>query len=180
MSARASADFYANPLPTCRFDLRRESADTYRAVAVCPASGMRFDVLRHVTPDAIDTRSVQTGSDGTRVESASRSVRIGECPPAAAPVARNESAPRPIAPPTTWFSADDYPAAALRAHAGGRVGWEVDVDGGGMITACRIVASSGNAALNAATCAILSQRGRFEPDRPGAYGNHTSWVAPPR
>ena len=102
LTAREIGGFYANPLPTCRFDLRREGTDTYRAIAACPASGMRFDVVRHVTPDAIDTRSVQPGRNGARVVSTSRSMRIGECEPTTASDRPDDDAPRPMTPPATW------------------------------------------------------------------------------
>ena len=180
MSAREAADFYANPLPTCRFDLRQEGAGVSRATAVCAASGMRFDVVNRVTSGTIDMRSIQTGQDGSRVESASHSIRVGDCATAAASVPADGNTPRPLAPPATWFHAEDYPAAAARAHAGGRVSWEVDVDDSGVVTGCRIAASSGNAGLDAVTCSILRQRGRFMPGRPGTYRDRTSWFAAPR
>lgn len=180
MSGREAASFYANPLPTCRFDLRREGKDTSQATILCPASGIRFDVANRITPNMIDTHSVQRGPDGARVESMSHSVRVGECSSTAAPVLADRGTPRPLAPPSTWFHPEDYPAAAARAHAGGRVGWEIDVDGSGGVTACRIVASSGSAELDAATCGILRLRGRFQAGRPGTYGDHTGWFAPPR
>lgn len=180
MSASEVANFYVNPLPTCQFNLKREGPGTYRAIAACPASGVRFNVVRHVTLDAIDTRSVQTGADGARVESVSHSVRIGECVATIRQAQPDPNAPRPIVPPATWFQAEDYPAAALRSRVGGRVGWEVDVDGGGGVTACRVVTSSNNATLDAATCAVLRQRGAFQSGHAGVYGSHTSWLPPPK
>jgi len=64
---------------------------------------------------------------------------------------------------TSWFSADDYPAEAVKNGTEGDVAFEVDVDPQGMPVACRITASSGSALLDRTTCDILLKRGRFKP-----------------
>jgi protein TonB len=63
------------------------------------------------------------------------------------------------------FSSDDYPAAALRAEQEGRVGFRLDIDRRGRVTACSITASSGSPALDSTTCRLLVVRARFEPAR---------------
>lgn len=65
----------------------------------------------------------------------------------------------------SYFSADDYPAAALRDAAQGPVGVELDVSPDGRVAACRVVRSSGSASLDSATCRILRSRARYQPAR---------------
>lgn len=60
-----------------------------------------------------------------------------------------------------WVTAEDYPAAALRAGAEGVAAISVLVGIDGRVAACDVTASSGNAALDAATCRTYSRRARF-------------------
>lgn len=76
------------------------------------------------------------------------------------------SAPRPINA-GRWISQADYPAAALQAGAEGPVGIRLRVSELGRVTGCEVTASSGNADLDAATCRLTAQRGRFDPGRNG-------------
>lgn len=71
----------------------------------------------------------------------------------------NASVPKPHA----WITADDYPRDALRARQEGEVAmiWRVETDG--TVTDCRIVQSSGFASLDAASCRIIVERGRYRP-----------------
>jgi TonB family protein len=79
----------------------------------------------------------------------------------------------------------DYPPAAIRAEQQGRViaAWEVAEDG--VVESCRIVGSSGSAALDAATCRIITARLRYDPERDAAgrpvrAADHTAirWILP--
>ena len=63
------------------------------------------------------------------------------------------------------FSADDYPAEALRQGAEGSVRFELRVDATGRVEECKILISSNNAALDRTTCDILRTRARFTPAR---------------
>ena len=63
------------------------------------------------------------------------------------------------------FSADDYPAAALRARAQGTVRVSLGVSPIGRVTACTITESSGSPALDAATCRMITARAGFAPAR---------------
>jgi TonB family protein len=85
----------------------------------------------------------------------------------------------------SWFSADDYPAEAVKQGIEGSVFFEVDVDATGKPTACRIGASSGSQILDEATCKAVLARAKFEPalnasGKPvaGRYGRTTSWRLP--
>jgi protein TonB len=61
------------------------------------------------------------------------------------------------------FSSDDYPAAAVRAREEGNVGFRLEIDKIGRVTACAIIVSSGSATLDSATCGLLVRRARFTP-----------------
>jgi TonB family protein len=86
----------------------------------------------------------------------------------------------------TFIAAADYPPAALRAGEQGRVAaaWEVAEDG--IPESCRIVQSSGSAALDEATCRIVVTRLVYDPAR-DASGTPVrssdrmtvTWVLPP-
>lgn len=82
---------------------------------------------------------------------------------------RPEGVPRDDRPDLlTYFSADDYPAAALRANEQGMTGVQVEVGENGRVASCTVTASSGSSALDAATCRIIRARTRFRPARDGA------------
>jgi TonB family protein len=87
----------------------------------------------------------------------------------AAPPPPPPPAPRP---PTSWPSAtlsnEDYPAAALRGEEEGRVRYRLAIGADGRVSNCTITASSGSAALDAATCRIMRARTRFTPARDAA------------
>ena len=64
-----------------------------------------------------------------------------------------------------YFSTDDYPAAALRAEAEGTARFTLAIGTDGRVTNCTITGSSGNSALDGATCRILRSRARYAPAR---------------
>ncbi|MDG5489508.1 energy transducer TonB [Sphingomonas sp. BGYR3] len=59
----------------------------------------------------------------------------------------------------------DYPPSAYRAGAGGRVIVTLTVAADGRVTGCLIARSSGNAALDEATCSLARKRFRYTPAR---------------
>ena len=63
------------------------------------------------------------------------------------------------------FSADDYPAAAIAAGAQGIDQAELTIGQDGRVVGCDLLRSSGNSALDAATCNILRRRAKFTPAR---------------
>jgi protein TonB len=73
----------------------------------------------------------------------------------------------------SYFSTDDYPAAALRAEAEGTTRFTLSIGPDGRVSACSVTGGSGNAALDAATCRILRSRARYTPARDQS-GNPTS------
>jgi protein TonB len=71
------------------------------------------------------------------------------------------------------FSGDDYPASAQAAGAEGTAQAQLTIGPDGRVTGCNLVRSTGNGALDAATCNILRRRAKFTPAR-DSNGNATS------
>ena len=70
-------------------------------------------------------------------------------------------------PPTALITIVDYPAAALRAEAEGRVEVTLDVSRDGRVAGCAVTRSSGSSLLDSATCSLIVRRARFRPARNG-------------
>lgn len=75
----------------------------------------------------------------------------------------------PVRNPGGWFTDNDYPAAARRRGATGRVVAIVTADADGHVKACRIVNSSKDADLDKATCDLAKRRGRYQPGADGSF-----------
>lgn len=83
----------------------------------------------------------------------------------------------------------DYPGALAEAGIGGTVGVRYIVQVNGRVTDCAITRSSGSAALDDFTCALIEKRFRFRPSRdrsgrpvPAIIVENHSWIieeAPP-
>lgn len=87
--------------------------------------------------------------------------------------------------PPALVTIADYPPSARRAGEEGTVGFALDITADGRVSACTIEASSGSAALDAATCRIMRSRARFEPARdsggqpiPDHLQSHIRWILP--
>ena len=78
------------------------------------------------------------------------------------------------------FSYEDYPPEALKKKKQGTVRAKLWFSKQGTVYACRIVQSSGNEALDKATCNILNARTRFTPAL-NDFGNPIDdiYLAPP-
>ncbi len=63
------------------------------------------------------------------------------------------------------FNSDDYPQEAIRNEEQGTVQFRIIIAPDGRVSDCTVVSSSGSAALDRASCAIVSERARFEPAR---------------
>jgi TonB family protein len=61
------------------------------------------------------------------------------------------------------FSSDNYPPAALRSGAQGRVAVDLAVGIDGRVTDCIVTGSSGSTDLDQTTCRIFRSRVRFDP-----------------
>jgi protein TonB len=98
------------------------------------------------------------------------------------PPAIRARAERPLG---ALVSAADYPDAALRKSEQGRVGLRLGIDAHGGVTSCAVAASSGSAALDAASCALVRARARFAPARtakhdavPDVIDDAIGWTLP--
>jgi TonB family protein len=105
---------------------------------------------------------------------------------------------RPPAPPRSapaqgaranlgsYFSTDDYPAAALRREEQGTTSFRLDIGTNGRVFNCAVTHTSGSTVLDAATCRILRARARYTPALDGAgnpmigsdSGQVTWWLPP--
>jgi protein TonB len=65
----------------------------------------------------------------------------------------------------TLFSADDYPASAQAAGAEGTAQATLTISPTGQVVGCNLSRSTGNGALDSATCNILRRRAKFTPAR---------------
>jgi TonB family protein len=110
-------------------------------------------------------------------------------PPAPAPPAPSSWRPVPSqrarANLNSYFSVDDYPAAALRGNEQGMSAFRLTIGTNGRVSDCVITQSSGSAALDAATCRILRSRARYVPARdaagnpaPGTDSGRVTWRLP--
>lgn len=62
-----------------------------------------------------------------------------------------------------WVTATDYPADALRRGISGTSLARIAIDTAGRVTECTVVVSSGNAALDRASCSNATEWGRYRP-----------------
>ena len=82
----------------------------------------------------------------------------------------------------SWITADDYPAASLRANQQGtvRIGWSVGAQGRAFD--CRILESSGYPRLDQAACKAILRRARYRPEpvglSPRNYTRRVVWRLP--
>ena len=82
-------------------------------------------------------------------------------PPPPPPRVSQVTGPQPMR--RDVFSMDDYPSAARRAEAEGRVVVRLSVGSDGRATGCTVASSSGNGALDTTSCRIAMARLRFMP-----------------
>ena len=95
------------------------------------------------------------------------------------------SQPVPLGNSSNWANTNDYPREALKDGREGNATFKLTIDERGRVTTCSIVASSGSADLDDATCSNVQKRARFEPatDANGnavqsAYTNTVRWQIP--
>jgi protein TonB len=94
-------------------------------------------------------------------------------PPAPPPPHKTVSAQSAKGDLRTLFSGDDYPASAQAAGAEGTARATLTIGSDGRVTGCNITQSTGNSALDSATCNILRRRAKFTPAR-DSNGNPTT------
>ena len=120
-------------------------------------------------------------------------VQVAPTPPPIPQIVQAPPAPPPPPPPhktvsaqsargdvRTLFSADDYPASAQAAGAEGTAQATLTIGPDGHVVGCNLIKSTGNGALDSATCNILRRRAKFTPAR-DSNGNPTTdtYTTPP-
>jgi protein TonB len=113
-------------------------------------------------------------------------------PPYIPPVVQAPPPPAPPPPPRkvqsatsargdlrSLFSGDDYPASAQSAGAEGTARASLTIGTDGRVVACNITQSTGNSALDAATCNVLRRRAKFTPARDSNGNPVTDTVSTP-
>jgi TonB family protein len=78
-------------------------------------------------------------------------------------VFRNLRQPPKAISQSKWFSESDYPDAALRKNATGKVYARVNVSAEGKVTGCDVAISSGSPDLDKTTCGLILRNGRYRP-----------------
>ena len=85
----------------------------------------------------------------------------------------------------SYISDRDYPHEAVKLGEQGTVGFRLDIDPDGRVAACTIIQSSGSAALDSASCRIMTERARFTPARdeegkavPDSHISRIRWIMP--
>jgi TonB family protein len=83
------------------------------------------------------------------------------------------------------FSTNDYPGISVRKGESGTVGVVLLIDEGGKVADCMVTETSGHAALDTQTCAVVMRRAKYTPaigeDGKPAKGADTArirWVMP--
>ena len=94
-------------------------------------------------------------------------------------------AARPRSNPANWVTTDDYRSNWIRQEMTGKARFQLEIATDGRVTNCTITESSGHPQLDAATCALVSKRARFNPAQgkegepvAGNYSNAIDWQLP--
>ncbi len=84
--------------------------------------------------------------------------------------------PTPKGNPGSWANSNDYPSRALREEQEGVTRFRVSVGSDGRVASCDVTGSSGSSELDAATCSLITRRGRFNPATDGeGQPTSSSW-----
>ena len=94
-------------------------------------------------------------------------------------------APRPRNDTSRWVTTADYRSSWINRELTGVARFRVQVGTDGRVKQCTVTSSSGHAALDRATCDLVTQRARFEPARDtkgektaGSYSSAVAWQLP--
>ena len=92
---------------------------------------------------------------------------------------------RPKGNASQWVTNDDYRSRWIMEGMAGRAAFALSIDASGKVTGCTITRSTGHAALDAATCQLVTKRARFEAARDGSgkpvagsYKGAVNWQIP--
>lgn len=92
---------------------------------------------------------------------------------------------RPKGNAARWVTTEDYRPRWIMEGLAGRAGFALSIDAAGKVTGCTITRSTGHAALDGATCDLLTKRARFDAARDttgkpvaGSYTGTVTWQIP--
>lgn len=87
--------------------------------------------------------------------------------------------------PGKWLNSDDYPKEAIQGGKVGETDFRLTVAADGKASDCVVTLSSGSELLDKKACALIPERGRFQPalgkdGKPiaGLYANSVLWMLP--
>ena len=91
----------------------------------------------------------------------------------------------PRGKPGNWVTNADYRPRWIREELTGSASFRLSIDAAGKVTGCTITRSTGHAALDTATCELVTKRARFDAARDGngkpvagSYANTVTWNIP--
>lgn len=94
-------------------------------------------------------------------------------------------AAKPRNDPSRWLTNADYRPSWTRQELAGLAKFRLDIAASGKVTNCTVTGSTGHAALDEATCSLVTRRARFEPARgtngeavTGSYIGSVLWELP--
>ncbi|MGH6787103.1 MAG: TonB family protein [Novosphingobium sp.] len=94
-------------------------------------------------------------------------------------------APRPRGNASNWVTQADYPTREINLGHEGLTRVRLSISPNGKVSGCEVTASSGWAALDAATCNRISAKGKFDPATDtsgeaasGTYNTSVKWQLP--
>lgn len=136
-----------------------------------------------VLPDSGETGVIpNTGPTGAATEAATLP-RETPTPTPSATTPPTRAVPR--GRPAEWVTADDYRSRWIVEELTGTARFRLTVGASGRVTGCEITRSTGHAALDRATCDLVTRRARFTPARngngeavAGTYENAVVWQLP--
>lgn len=140
-------------------------------LVVSHSAGLRYiDPMMKITPIvaafclftsvAVSAQAVSSVAEDA-IESAIAAAESAEARPM--PASENNSSPQLINFDALQALAADYPPASWVAGEEGTVQYELAVDANGNVTDCDIIESAGHEELDAITCEIAFERGKFTP-----------------
>jgi len=104
------------------------------------------------------------------------------------PTAKPSFAPvlaKPRNNPQDWVTTEDYRSNWIRQEMTGRARFRLEIAADGRVTGCEVTATTGHAALDQATCSLITRRARFQPGRgmegepvPSSYAGTIDWQLP--
>lgn len=142
--------------------------------------------IAEVTLPDIDAPIVMRGGDGPIAGAGGTLTPLPNIVPDIPTVPRVDPvAARPSNDPGGWITDRDYKSRWANEELTGIARFRLQLSARGRVTDCAITASSGHAALDQATCALVTKRARFNPAKDdtgakttGTYRGAVQWTLP--